>query len=167
MVTRRVIIAGFVAAAVAAAIAAFGISSSSQSEDAASVGSIKDSYAFDVKDKKQLMAYGNEVFVGEALKALRTDEARSSTLWRVRVIRSVKGDRRGEALVWQLGYVDRTGRAHVTEEQPLLQPGARVLLVTTREGAENTLVGGPAARVPIRSRANEEQVIAEYRAALR
>jgi hypothetical protein len=167
MVIKRVTIAVFVVAAVAAGIAAFAVISASQSEDAASVGSIKDSYAFDVKDKKQLMAYGEEVFVGEVLEAVRTDEAKSSTLWRVRVIRSVKGDRRGDALVWQLGYVDGDGRAHVAEEQPLLQPGHRVLLVTTREGEENTLVAGPAARVPVDSRADEERVVGEYRAAQR
>lgn len=167
MVTKRVTVAVVVVAAVAAAIAAFAVIGSSQSEDAASVGSIKDSYAFDVNDKKQLMGYGNEVFVGETLEAVRTDEARSSTLWRVRVIQSVKGDRRGEVLVWQLGYVDSDGRAHVTEGQPLLQPGGRVLLVTTRAGEENTLVAGPAARVPVDSRADEERVVAEYRAAQR
>lgn len=165
MAFTRVTKAVFAAAALAAAIVAFAIISSSQNEDAAGVGSIKDSYAFDVHDKKQLMSYGDEVFVGEVLEAVRTDEERSSTLWRVRVIRSIKGAPQGEALVWQLGYVDADGRAHVTEEQPLLQRGARVLLVTTRDGDENTLVAGPAARVSIGSNVDEERLVREYRAA--
>jgi len=58
MVTKRVTIAVFVVAAVAAALTAFAVADSTQSEDAAGVGSINDSYAFDVKDKKRLMGYG-------------------------------------------------------------------------------------------------------------
>lgn len=165
MALKRITISAIVVAALAAGAAAFALVSASRTDDGAGIGSIEDSYAFDVKDKTQLMSYGDEVIVGEVLEPMRTDEERSSTLWRVRIIRSIKGDRSGEAQVWQLGYVDSDGRAHVADEQPLLEPGRRYLLVTTREGDENTLVAGPAASVRVESIAQENRVVDEYRAA--
>jgi len=139
-----------------------------RAEDQASMGSIKDSYAFDVKDKRQLMRHGTEVFVGEVLGPAETDYRFGSTLWRVRVVRSIKGSPSGEVLVRQLGYVDKDGRTHATEEQPLLLAGTRHLLVTTRVGgaSENTLIAGPAASVPVKSSVHEQRLIQQYRDAL-
>jgi hypothetical protein len=136
-----------------------------RAEDQASMGSIKDSYAFDVKDRRQLMRYGTEVFIGEIIAPVETDYKFGSTLWRVRVVRPIKGSPRGEVLVRQLGYVDRAGHAHATPEQPLLVPGTRQLLVTTRVGgaSENTLIAGPAASVRIQSTAHEQQLVQQYR----
>ena len=138
-------------------------------EDQAGVGSIKVSYAFDVNDKRKLMKYGNEVFVAEVLHVARTDAKASTTVWRVKVIKSIKGSRSGEVLVRQLGYVDANKKAHVVEDQDLLVPGTRRLLVTTRtaDADVNTLVGGAASVADVASPARERLVVAEYAKALR
>ena len=167
MALRRINFAAVALAAVVAAVATFAVDRASRSEDAAGIGSIRDSYAFDVKDKTQLMAYADEVFVGDVREAVKVDEDRSSALWRVGIVRSVKGGRSGEALVWQLGYIDGEGRAHVPEEQALLAAGRRALLVTTRDGEENTLVAGPAAHVLVSSQSHQGRIVEQYRAARR
>lgn len=167
MTIKHIGIAVFGALAIASAIVAVSVVNASRPEDEASQGRVKDSYAFDVKDKRQLMSYADDVFVGQVLGVERTDVEASSTIWRVAVVAGVKGEASGEVLVRQLGYVGGDGRAHPTEEQPLLEPGHRYLLVTTRDGAENVLVAGPAASVRARDRATEASLIAEYRAAMR
>jgi hypothetical protein len=167
--TRTKVAAGAGAALLAVALAiGFATWMQMRAEDQVSVGSIKDSYAFDVKDKHQLMRHGTEVFVGEVLGPAETDYNAGSTLWRVRVVRSIKGSPDREVLVRQLGSVDRDGRTRATEEQPLLLAGRRHLLVTTRVGgaSENTLIAGPAASVPLSSSVHEQQLVQQYRDAM-
>lgn len=130
---------------------------------------IQDSYAFDVKDKRQLMGYASEVFVAQVVEKVETDQQAGMTLWRVSVLDSIKGSRIGEALVRQLGYVDDNGKEHHAEEQPLLAAGKRYLLVTTRQSGagENTLVAGPSSSVEVGPAEHQRSVASEYRAAMR
>lgn len=155
-----------VVCAVAALVATLALQS--RAEDAAGVGSIKDSYAFDVTDKRQLMDYAEAAFIGEVIGKEGTDEAYSTTVWRVSVKNAIKGQPQGEVLVRQLGYVDSDGRAHVTEKQPMLVDGRKYLLVTTvDETGQHTLVAGPAASVPAETAAEEASVVDVYQAASR
>lgn len=167
MTLKHIAIAAGVALAIASAIVVVSLVNASRAEDTASLGRINGSYAFDVKDKRQLVSYADDVFIGEIVGVERTEPDASSTIWRVAVVTGVKGEASGEVLVRQLGYVDDEGRAHPTEEQPLLEPGRRYLLATTRNGDEHVLVAGPAASVRARDRAMEASLIAEYRAAMR
>lgn len=116
-----------------------------------------------------MVAYADHAFVGEVLGVVATEEARSTTVWKVRVVDTVKGDPGDIVLVRQLGYVDRKSRAHVAEDQPLLKAGSRQLLVTTRTpvAGELTLIGGPRSSVPIKTATDQSRVVAEYRTAAR
>lgn len=140
-----------------------------RAQDAAEIGTIKTSYSFDVTDTAKVMDYADQAFVGEVVGVARTEEARSATVWKVRVVDAVKGTPGNVVLVRQLGYVDKNDKAHVAEDQPLLRVGSRQLLVTTRTpvGGELTLIGGPRASVPIKSSTDQRRVIDEYTAAAR
>lgn len=162
----------FVAATVAALLAlgaGFTTGMQMRAEDTAAIGSIKDSYAFDVKNKRLLMSYATEAFVAEVIGVERTEEPAATTVWRVRIVQSVKGSRTGEVLVRQLGYIDSDRRPHVTEEQPLLVPGSRRLLVTTRAAGatENMLIAGPAASVDASGQGRQAQLVKEYQLAMK
>ncbi len=132
-------------------------------------GSIEVSYAFDVRDKRELMRHANEVFVADVVAKEKTDDAAGTTVWRVSIAESVKGTRSGTVLVRQLGYVDREGLPHETEEQAALKIGKRYLLVTSRDpgAAENTLIVGPASSVETRSPEQQQASVREYREAMR
>ncbi len=167
MTIKHIGIALGLAVVVASAIIGVAAWSASSSDDRAAFGPIRDSYAFDVTDKRQLMRHADDVFVGDVVGVHRTDVEASSTVWRVAVVANVKGEAAGEVLVQQLGYVDEDGNAHATEEQPLLEPGRRYLLVTTRGDEANVLIAGPAASVRTAGPASEASLVAEYRAAMR
>ena len=167
MTIKHIGIALGLAVAVASAIVAVAAWRSSSADDRAALGPIKDSYAFDVTDKRQLMSHADDVFVGEVVGVHRTEAEASSTVWRVAVVANVKGQATGEVLVRQLGYVDEEGNAHPTEEQPLLEPGRRYLLVTTRDREANVLMAGPAASVRTAGPASEARLVAEYRATMK
>ena len=167
MTPRRLAFGVAAAVAVVAALALFAYRSGALDGDAGGTSPISGSYAFDVEDKRQLMAYADEVFVADVEHVERVDEEAASTVWSARIIRSIKGDRSGWALVRQLGYVDEDGLAHVPDEQALLQPGRRYLLVTTRDRDVNTLVAGPASAVAVDDSSAQARVVREYRAALR
>lgn len=139
----------------------------SRAEDRTSVGAIKDSYAFDVKNKAKLMGFADAAFVGTVVDKEATIDSAATTVWRVSVSRAVKGSPTGEVFVRQLGYVDGDGQAHVTEEQPMLEAGRRYLLVTTVDAqtGQHTLIAGPAASVPVGSAARESQLVVEYQRA--
>ncbi|MFB6722530.1 hypothetical protein ACFCV3_20300 [Kribbella sp. NPDC056345] len=166
MTRRRILVAA--ATAVLALGTGFTPGKQMQAEDAAGIGSIKTSYAFDVKDKRTLLNHASAVFVAEIIGAERTDESAASTVWRVRVVQSLKGTRTGEILVRQLGYVDSARRVHAAEEQPMLVPGGRRLLVTTggADGGPATLLAGPAASVDVGDSVRQAQVTKEYQSAL-
>lgn len=140
-----------------------------RAEDAAGIGTIKTSYAFDVTNTGELLEYADDAFIGEVLGVEATEESRSTTVWRVRVTERVKGNLSGTVLVRQLGYVDKDSRTHVAENQPLLVPGSRQLLVTTHGDAEGvlTLVAGPRSSVAVKTSSDQARVLAEYRAAAR
>jgi hypothetical protein len=169
MSTRTRIVVAVAAAMLLALGAGFTYGTQMRAEDTAAIGHIKDSYAWDVKDKRQLMSHGTHAFIAEVIGAERTEHAASTTVWRVRVVRSVKGSASGEVLVRQLGYVDKDGRAHVTEEQPLLLAGGKRLLVTTQDpgSSEHQLIAGPAASVNAPTADHELQLVRDYTAALR
>lgn len=135
----------------------------------AGIGTIKTSYSFDVTNTSKLLNYADDAFVGEVVGVAQTEEDRSTTVWKVRAVDTVKGTPGDVVLVRQLGYVDREGRAHVAEDQPLLKIGSRQLLVTTRTSVagEMTLIGGPRSSVPIKTAAQERQLVNEYRTAAR
>lgn len=167
MTIKHIGIALGLAVVTAAAIVAVAVWNASSADDKAALGPIRDSYAFDVTDKRQLMRHADDVFVGEVIGVDRTEAEASSTVWRVAVVANVKGQAAGEILVRQIGYVDEAGNTHATEEQPLLEPGRRYLLVTTRGDDANVLMAGPAASVRTAGPASEARLAAEYRAAMK
>lgn len=165
---RMAFTTGLVAALLAASFTV-GLVLQMRAQDTAGIGTIKTSYSFDVTDTAKVMDYADQAFVGEVVGIARTEEARSATVWKVRVVDAVKGTPGEVVLVRQLGYVDKNSRAHVAEDQPLLRIGSRHLLVTTRTpvAGELTLIGGPRASVPIRTSTDERRVVDEYAAAAR
>lgn len=137
-----------------------------RAEDRAAIGTIQDSYAFDVTNRTELMKRSGEVFVGRVTKRVKTLAEESSTVWDVQVLEAVKGPRSsGTVQVRQLGWVESNGRTHQTEDQPLLKPGAKYLMVTNRQGSGNVLVGGPEAAKPADSTAEQRDLVRDYRAA--
>jgi hypothetical protein len=161
----RVVLVLAAACAVLSAAATFAWEKKSQ--DADGIGTIQTSYSFDVTNKQKLMTFGEAAFTGTVLGVARTDEANSTTVWRVSVKNSFKGAAAPTILVRQLGYVDGGGRSHVAEDQPLLVAGAEYLMVTTRDATsgEYTLVSGPAASVRADSAAQQKVLVQAYSAA--
>lgn len=166
---RRAVSTIAIIAAIFAACFTAGLGLQMKAEDAAGIGTIKTSYSFDVTDTVRVMDYADDAFVGEVLGVAETEEDRSTTVWKVRVIESVKGTSGTLVLVRQLGYVDKSSKAHVAEDQPLLTIGSRQLLATTRTSVagEFTLIGGPRSSVPIKTAADQRRVVDEYSAAAR
>lgn len=125
--------------------------------------------AFDVDDKRQLMAYADQVLVGTVIARDSVNEEDGYTVWRVAVQGHVKGTVAGEVRVRQLGYVESNGNVLEQEDQTLLVVGQRYLMALGGPdaiGAYPLIVGGAASkRLP--DTASERAAVAEYRAALR
>ena len=159
-------------AALFVAATAFVVTQQVQGNAAPATGAelgIQSSYAFDVTDKKQLLDAADAAFLGTVLAKAKTDQEKSTTVWRVRVEDQVVGEVAGEVLVRQLGYTDDDGRDHHAADQRMLKKGDRYLLTTSfdAETGQYTLFAGPVASVPSQPGASEKARVAEYQKAAR
>jgi hypothetical protein len=145
-------------------------------------------YAFDAADKRELVAFSNNVFVGRVLRrtaAVRMRTSASSvevpqTRFAVHVVKNIKGRLRGTVTVAQYGgpieaVVVRDGRRRVErdvdvwEGDPLLKPGEQVLLATRRDPARgtHTIVAQPFADRRIRDQSQGDRLVREFTEARR
>ena len=105
------------------------------------------SYAYDVTNLRLLNGQADEIVLAEVADVAAVDEEAGTTSFMVTVTDTIKGTVSGTQCVEQLGFVETTGKKHVTVEdpdQPLLRPGTDVLLTLGREPDGRLIaIGGP------------------------
>lgn len=141
------------------------------------------SYSFNVADKRQLVAFADNVFVGRVTKQVGSvslptsspDVRLPESQFAVEVIDNIKGQLQGTVEVSQFGgpvdvVVERGGRrvtertVDLMEGDKLLKPGELVLLATrpSDSGGGHTIVAQPFADRRIRSRAERDRLVREF-----
>lgn len=146
-------------------------------------GGMEASHSFNAADKRQLVAFADNVFVGRVIKRTGSVTSPTSspdtrvpeTQSGVEVMKSIKGELEGTVTVSQFGgpvdvVVERAGR-RVTEREvdlfqsdPLLKPGEVVVLATRRNPSRDwhTIVAQPFANRRARNRAERDRLVREF-----
>lgn len=149
-------------------------------------GGMEVSHAFDVADKRKLVAFAENVWVGRvaertgsvSLPTSSPDIEIAQTQLAVDVLENVKGNLRGTVRVSQYGgpvdvVVERDGKRTIErdfdlmEGDPMLKPGEVVLFATRYNPSRDwhTIVAQPFADRRIRSQTEREQLVREFRQA--
>ncbi len=131
---------------------------------------IESSFAFDVSNKRYIAGYADALIVVSG--AQRVSQSEPYTTYRLSVSKVLKGKVGTVITGRQLGYVDKTGVTHQTEDQPLLGAGKAYVLALSRDARGYTIIGGPAAAAPTNGDSNNRvgngsAVIGEYEQAVR
>lgn len=146
-------------------------------------GGMEVSYSFNAADKRELVAFADNVFVGRVTKQVgnvslptSSPDARvPESQFAVEVIDNIKGRLQGTVKVSQFGgpvdvVVERGGervterKVDLIEGDPLLKPGELVLLATrpSDSGDGHTIVAQPFADRRIRGRAERDRLVREF-----
>jgi hypothetical protein len=145
-------------------------------------------HAFDPADKRKLVAFADNVFVGRVVGQVGQTAAQTSsptvtlpqTQFRVVVTDNIKGRLPGAVKVNQYGgpivlppgakrAKNDTHRLELWEGDPLLEPGERVLFATRRDPSRgwHVIVAQPFADVRIRSKTQANELVREFEQAHR
>lgn len=137
------------AALIATGVVAYVITSSSAAgtDDATNdYMTIHGAWAFDVTDKRLLVGFSDDVFVGRVIKQVGSQGAPSlgegtsllpQTQFKVSVKDAIKGDLNGTVIVNQSGGTDaETGELYLVDGNPLLEP-KQTYLFSTKYSPEN------------------------------
>jgi hypothetical protein len=152
-------------------------------------GGLEASYMFDPTDKRELVGYSRNVFVGRVLRQTGNLSQKASdgettipeSQFAVEVLENIKGRLRGTVTVSQFGgpvdvVVELEGNRRAKRREfelfagdPLLKPGEVVLLATdyNRSRRYHTIVAQPFADRRIRSAMDRARLVREFNEAAR
>jgi hypothetical protein len=131
-------------------------------------------YAFEPSDKRQLVGFATNVFVGRVVEKVGTegaplsgpgDEVVPRTQFSVEVLKNIKGDLSGHVTVSQTGGYDKAESGEVrVEGDPLLKPGQEHLFVTSyvREEDWYAIVAQPFGDVRIEGRQQRTNLVENF-----
>jgi hypothetical protein len=129
------------------------------------------SYAYDVSNLRLLSGQADAIIFARVVEIVAVNEKAGTTAFAVEVTDAIKGDLSGRLTVEQLGFIETSGKTHVTVEdpdQPLLRPASDVLLTLGQEpDGRYVVIGGPRSVVVLGESNQRSAVRAERAAAAR
>lgn len=131
-------------------------------------------YAFEPSDKRQLVGFATNVFVGRVVEKVGAegaplsgpgDEVVPRTQFSVEVLKNIKGNLSDQVTVSQTGGYDKAESGEVrVEGDPLLKPGQEHLFVTSyvREEGWYAIVAQPFGDVRIEDRQQRTDLVEKF-----
>jgi hypothetical protein len=144
------------------------------SESSGDVINMEVDYAFEPSNKRQLVGFATNVFVGRVVEKVGAegaplsgpgDEVVPRTQFSVEVLKNIKGDLNGQVTVSQTGGYDKAESGEVrVEGDPLLKPGQERLFVTSyvREEGWYAIVAQPFGDVRIEDRQQRTDLVEKF-----